>query len=435
MYLQTSQLPGSTLQAKSEGLHTQVITNGSRNITLPNAATCASTTHNTKLEQRIRNLSGSSQFVELHDSLFSQVGAGKYRPQVVCEVLWGQVEKKSMSEINDTYCKIRRPGSACTVFFSYVASKICHKIQNPPNPKSPNSKIQNPQSPKSKIQNPQNPKSKIPKIPKIQNPPNLGRWGPHIKICYITVQNPKSKIPKIQNPQNPKSKIPKIQNPKSEIPKSKIPNPPNPKSKIPKIQNPRKLGPHKELLHNGPKSKIQNPQNRPKKFGFWGFWILDFGAEIQNPKSPIQNPKAPKSKIQKPQDPKSKIPKIQNPKSPKSKIPKIPKIQNPKSPKSKIFRQNPKFGALGASHKDLLHNDPKSKIQNPQNPKFWILDFGFGGFWILDFGDFGFWGFWILDFGFGGFWILDLGDFGFWILGILDFGDFGAFGEVQGMYH
>ena len=295
--------------------------------------------------------------------------------------------------------EIRRPGSACTVFFSYVASKICHKIQNP---KSPNSKIQNPQ----------NPKSKIHKIPKLQNPPNLGRWGHHIKICYITVQNPKSKIPKIpkiQNPKSPKSKIPKIQNPKSEIPKSKIQNPPNPKSKI---QNPPNLGPHKDLLHNGPKSKIQNPQNRPKKFGFWigEFWILDFGPKIQNPKSPrskIQNPKSPKSKIQNPQNPKSEIPKIQNPKS-------------PKSPKSKIFRQNPKFGALGVSQKDLLHNDPKSKIQNPQNPKF-----GDFGFWILDSGDFGFWILGILDFGFGGFWILDLGDFGFWILGILDFGFWG----------
>ena len=76
------------------------------------------------------------------------------------------------------------------------------KIQNPKskipeiqNPKSPKSKIQNPKSPRSKIQNPQNlqnPKS----CAKIQN---LGRWGPHIKICYITIQNPKSKIPKIQN--------------------------------------------------------------------------------------------------------------------------------------------------------------------------------------------------------------------------------------------
>ena len=36
---------------------------------------------------------------------------------------------------------------------------------------------------------------------------------------------------------------------------------------------------------------------------------------------------------------------------------------------------------------------------------------------ILDFGSWG-----ILDFGFWGFWILD-------------FADFGAFGEVQGMYH
>ena len=70
------------------------------------------------------------------------------------------------------------------------------KIQNPQDPKSPKSKIpkiqnpQNPKSPRSKIQNPQNPKSSA----KIQN---LGRWGPHIKICYITIQNPKS----------PKSKI------------------------------------------------------------------------------------------------------------------------------------------------------------------------------------------------------------------------------------
>ena len=41
----------------------------------------------------------------------------------------------------------------------------------------------------------------------------------------------------------------------------------------------------------------------------------------------------------------------------------------------------------------MLHNDPKSKIQNPRNPaeKVWILDFGLGnfGFWIPDFG---FWG-------------------------------------------
>ena len=203
---------------------------------------------------------------------------------------------------------------------------------------------------------------------------------------------PKSKI---QNPQNPKSPRSKIPNPKSPNPKSKIPQIQNPKSPKSKIQNPRNLGPQKDLLHNGPKSKIKNPKIGQKSldFGFWigGFWILDFGPKIQNPKSP-------RSKIQ---NPKSEIPKIQNPKS-------------PKSPKSKIFRQNPKFGALGASHKDLLHNDPKSKIQNSPNPKF-----GDFGFWILDLGDFGFWILGILDFGFWGFWILD-------------FAAFGAFGEVQG---
>ena len=78
------------------------------------------------------------------------------------------------------------------------------KIQNPNSPKS---KIQNPKSPKSKIpkiQNPQNPQNPKSKIPKIQNPKssakiqNLGRWGPHVKNCYITIQNPKSKIPKIR---------------------------------------------------------------------------------------------------------------------------------------------------------------------------------------------------------------------------------------------
>ena len=94
--------------------------------------------------------------------------------------------------------------------------------------------------------------------------------------------------------------------------------------------------------------------------------------------------------------------------------------------------------------------NPKSKIQNPQNPKspkskiqakipkirpkklgFWILgilDFGFWILGILDFGFLGFWGFWILgilDFGFWGFWILDFGFWGFWILDFWDFGDFG----------
>ena len=85
------------------------------------------------------------------------------------------------------------------------------KIQNgfrPQNPKSKIPKIQNPKSPKSKIQNPKSPRSKIQNPPNPQNPQNpkscakiqnLGRWGPHIKICYITIQNPKSKIPKIHN--------------------------------------------------------------------------------------------------------------------------------------------------------------------------------------------------------------------------------------------
>ena len=68
---------------------------------------------------------------------------------------------------------------------------------------------------------------------------------------------------------------------------------------------------------------------------------------------------------------KSKIQNPQNPENPKSKIPKIPKskiqnpqkkskIQNPQNPKSKILRRNPKFGALGASRKELLPNDAKS---------------------------------------------------------------------------
>ena len=241
--------------------------------------------------------------------------------------------------------------SACTVFFSYVASKILSQLANPksPVPQTPKiSKIQNPRSPKSKIQNPQIPKSKL---PKFQNP-NFA----HKDLLHNVpkIQNPKSpKIPKakIQNPQNPKSKIPKIpkiQNPKS--PKSKIQNPKSPKSKIlypqlpkSKIQNPRqnpKYGvvgaSHKELLHNDPKSKIQNPENLAKKvwIGDFGFWIWDSGPKIQNPNSP-------KSKIQNAQNPKSQTPKIQNPKS------KIPKIQNPKSPKSKIQNPPPKSKIWG----------------------------------------------------------------------------------------
>ena len=80
-------------------------------------------------------------------------------------------------------------------------------------------------------------------------------------------------------------------------------------------------------------------------------------------------------------------------------------IQNlVQNPKIKIPRQNPKFGALGASHKELLHIDPKSKIPKIRPKKF--------GFWILDWG--------ILDFGF------QILDFGFRIL---------DFGGAQGMYH
>ena len=158
------------------------------------------------------------------------------------------------------------------------------KIQNPKseipkiqNPKFPKSKIQNPKSPQSKIQNPQNPKNPKSKIPKIQNPNS----PKHPKSKTQNPQNPKIPKSKIQNPQNPKS--PKSQNPKS--PKSKIPNPQNPKSKI--FRQNQKFGAlgasRKELLHNDPKSKIQNPQNPAKKvwiFGFWGFWILDFGILV-----------------------------------------------------------------------------------------------------------------------------------------------------------
>ena len=194
--------------------------------------------------------------------------------------------------------QIRRPGSACTVFFSYVASKI---LSQGAHPKSP---VQNPKSKIPKIQNPQNPKSPKSKIPKFQTL--------HIKICYIMFQ--KSKIQNPQNPENPKSKIPKIQNPKS--PKSQ-----KPKSKIPKIQNPnffcRILG----ILD----------------LGFWILGILDFGFGIP----------APKSKIQTPQNPKSK-------KSPKS------KIQNPQNPKSSAEIQN--LGRWGPHVKNcfLMMQNPKS---------------------------------------------------------------------------
>ena len=175
-------------------------------------------------------------------------------------------------------------------------------------------------SPKSKIQDPQNPKSPKSKIPKFQNPNFAHKDLLHNVPKIQNPKSPKSRKSKIQNPQNPKS-------PKSKIPKAKIQNPHNPKSKIPKI--PKIQNPH------NPKSKIQNPQN-PSFFGrilgildlgFWILGILDFGFfgfGIPAPKSKIQTP------------------------------------QNPKSPKSKILRRNPKFGALGASRKELLPNDAKS---------------------------------------------------------------------------
>ena len=303
--------------------------------------------------------------------------------------------------------EIRRPGSACTVFFF-----LC-RIQNlSHNPKSKIPKLQNPKSKIPKIQKPKPPKSKIPKIPKIQNPksPKFGALeashkdllhnGPKSKIQ--NPQNPKSPKSKIQNPQDPKSKIrnPQIQNPKS--PKSKIQNPQNPKSKIPEIWGHIKIC---YITVQNPKSKIPKIGQKSLDFGFWigGFWILDFGPKIQNPKSP-------RSKIQ---NPKSKIPKIQNPKSPRS------KIQNPQNPQN---LQNPKSSA---------------KIQNlgrwgPHIKICYITIKGDFGFWILDSGDFGFWILDLVDFGFWIWWILDFGSWGFWILGILDFADFGAFGRSRG---
>ena len=377
-------------------------------------------------------LSRGPQCSHSHITIISLNNQSVWHSQILpsLQVIAQYYDSSKLASNQKPNAKIRRPGSACTVFFSYVASKI---LSQGAHPKSP---VQNPRSPKSKIQNPQNPKSPKSKIPKFQNP-NFA----HKDLLH--------NVPKIQNPKSPKSRKSKIQNPKS--PKSKKPkspqskiqnpqNPKNPKSKIPKIQNPQ-----------NPKSKLFWPDFGDFGFGIldfgdFGFWIWDSGPKIQNPnppKSKIQNPHNPKSKI-------PKIPKIQNPKSPKS------KIQNPQNPKSKILRRNPKFGAFGASRKELLPNDAKSSIQNPQNPakKAWILDFGDFGFWIfwiLDFGFWGFWGFWILDFGdfgfwilgilgFWVFWILDFGDFGFWGFWILDFGDFGDFGfwdfgEVQGMYH
>ena len=118
-----------------------------------------------------------------------------------------------------------------------------------------------------------------------------------------------------------------------------------------------------------PKSKfeIQDPKFAQKRIATESSKIQNPNSEVQNPKSKIQNPKSkiqtPKSKIQDPR------PKIQNPRS---------KIQNPKS----------KIGPPGGSHKELLHNGQKSKIQIPksQKPGQKSLDFGWNfGFGILDF--------------------------------------------------
>ena len=136
-------------------------------------------------------------------------------------VQWWESKGCSTPKATHLPQEIRRPGSACTVFFSYVASKILSQLANPKSPvrQTPKiSKIQNPRSPKSKIQNHQNPKSPNSKIQTL-----------HIKICYIMFQksknptSPKSRKSRIQNPQNPKSCIPNFQNPKFKIP-AKIQN-------------------------------------------------------------------------------------------------------------------------------------------------------------------------------------------------------------------
>ena len=136
------------------------------------------------------------------------------------------------SETGSCYTFIRRPGSACTVFFSYVESKFCPKIQNP----------------KSEIQNPKS---------ESQNPKFA-----HKDLLHNA---PKSKI------QHPKSNIQnqKIQNPNSKLARE------NPKFGA--------LGAsHKDLLHNDPKSKI--PKIRPKSldFGYWigEFWVFDSGRDL-----------------------------------------------------------------------------------------------------------------------------------------------------------
>ena len=117
---------------------------------------------------------------KLHGGLLNQKKYKQLETARLRETLQqGKIQRQliSSSNITGTHLLILAesadPGRRAQSSSSYVESKICHKIQNP-------------KSPRSKIQNPQNPKSSA----KIQN---LGRWGPHIKICYITIQN-------LQNP-------------------------------------------------------------------------------------------------------------------------------------------------------------------------------------------------------------------------------------------
>ena len=94
----------------------------------------------------------------------------------------------------------------------------------------------------------------------------------------------------------------------------------------------------------------------PTLFDTVGFEVAPKGRPGGIRASDLQAP-SPNCLVVHPLDlPKIPKSKIQNPQNPKSKIPKIPKsqIQNPQNPKSPKS-QNPK--------------SPKSKVQNPQNPK------------------------------------------------------------------
>ena len=157
------------------------------------------------------------------------------------------------------------------------------KIPKIQNPKSPKSKIQNPQNPKSKIPKFQNP-SFFGRILEILGILDFGFWGFWILDLGFRPQNPKSKLPKIQNPKSKIPKIQNPQNPKSpKSPKSKIQNPKS-SAKIQNLGRWGPHVKNCYITIQNPKSKI--PKIRPKKFGFWilgildfgfwGFWILDF---------------------------------------------------------------------------------------------------------------------------------------------------------------